>query len=244
VTEPYTIRTEVFEGPLDVLLSLIERRRLLINDVALAEVSQDYLRYLEQHQDFPVAETAQFILVGSTLVLIKSKSLLPVLSLTSEEESSIADLEDRLKKLDLFKTRGRDLAGTWNTQPLFRRSRVRRHEVTFSPLAGVDVRGLHTAIRSVLKSLPVEKRKLTETTVQKVVSLDEMIDRLTERINSSMQLSFRQFSDDTPAGKVNTIVSFLAMLELVRQGVIRVEQETQHGDIRMHADQVSTPHYA
>lgn len=241
--EPYHIRTEAFQGPLDLLLSLIEKRKLLINDISLAEVSGDYLTYLEQHPDFPIAETAQFVLVGSSLLLIKSRSLLPVLSLTQEEQDSIADLEERLKALDLFKSRGKDLQEHFGAVRLHSRRRVRKQQVTFSPLVDASPSGMAAAIERVLHDLPTSKVRLTETTVKKIVSLEEMMDRLTQRINESMNISFREFAGTAPEGKLNLIVSFLAMLELVRQGIVRVEQESAYGDIHMQSDAVGVPRY-
>lgn len=240
--EPYQIHTEVFEGPLDLLLTLIEKRKLLINDIALADVSNDYLTYLEQHQDFPLAETAQFVLVGSTLLLIKSKSLLPVLTLTAEEQVSIDDLEIRLKVLERYRQAGKMLVATHNTTPLYSKRTVRRIQPVFSPLAEMSTVSLREGMRRVLLALPELRPKLADATIEKVISLDEMMVRLTDRINAGLQISFRQFSQ-TAEGKVNLIVSFLAMLELVRQGIIRVEQETHHGDITMHADSVTVPRY-
>ncbi len=242
--DSYKISTEVFEGPLELLLSLIEKRKLLINDISLATVSEDYLKYIEQHPEFPMAETAQFILTGSTLLLIKSKSLLPVLSLTTDEQDSIADLEMRLKALDVFKTRGRDIANSFGHTPLFSGRRVHRTLNVFSPLKDTTQDNMLRSIESVLNNLPEQKQALTEQTVQRVVSLEEMIDRLTRRVNEGMRISFRQFATNAPEGKVNMIVSFLAMLELVHQGIIRVEQESRCGDIHMHCDTVGVPHYS
>jgi segregation and condensation protein A len=240
--EPYKIRTEVFEGPLDVLLTLIEKRKLLINDIALSEVANDYINYLEQHREFPIAETAQFVLVGSTLLLIKSKSLLPVLELTSEEQLSIHELETRLKVLERYKQVAKVVQARFGTTPALSRTPRKNQHVVFSPLKNMTLVELHKAIRSVLDHLPSLAPKLAEATVKKVMSLEQMMERLTTRINEGLQVSFRQFALSSE-GKVNTIISFLAMLELVRQGMIRVEQETKHGDIVMHSDQAGVPRY-
>jgi len=240
--EPYKIRTEVFEGPLDVLLTLIEKRKLLINDIALSEVANDYINYLEQHREFPIAETAQFVLVGSTLLLIKSKSLLPVLELTSEEQLSIHELETRLKVLERYKQAAKLVHARFGATPALSRIPRQNQQVVFSPLRNMTPAELHKAIRSVLDHLPSLAPKLAEATVKKVMSLEQMMDRLTTRINEGLQVSFRQFALSSE-GKVNTIISFLAMLELVRQGMIRVEQETKHGDIVMHTEQTGVPRY-
>src|SRR3989338_11100179 len=95
----YTVSRNVFEGSFDFLLDLIERRKLHIHDISLSEVADDYLSYIETLGEFPTKDAAHFLVIASTLVLIKSRSLLPGLALTPEEETSIDDLEGRLKLL-------------------------------------------------------------------------------------------------------------------------------------------------
>ncbi len=238
----YQLHTDVFEGPLELLLLLIEKRKLLINDIALAEVADDFLKYIERHPEFPVAETAQFVLTGSDLLLIKSRSLLPSLRLSEEEQASVENLEFRLKALERYKKLGVQLQSTYALTPLYSRQRRGVLQVVFSPDPGMHVAGLLDAVRSVLRQLPKEKVALPQAMVQKVVSLEEMMERLSERISASMEVSFRDTSR-TAGSKVNTIVTFLALLELVRQGVVRVEQEAQFGDIRMRSDAVGIPRY-
>ncbi len=239
----YHINTEIFDGPLDLLLALIEKRKLLINDIALSEVANDYLKYVERYDNLPVSETAQFVLVGSTLLLIKSKSLLPVLTLTAEEKDSVENLGLRLKIFDKYKTIAKGLVDMYDKKPLFTRKKISKRKAEFSPDETVNLDNIATSMQSVIKSLPKLKPTLNKTIIQKVISLEDMMERLTDRINSSMQVSFRQFSSDIPEGKLNTIVSFLAMLELVRQGMIRVEQSKMFSDISMQSDVVDVPRY-
>ena len=80
----FEVKHGEFKGPLEVLLDLIEQKKLHINDVALSRVTDDFLEYTRGHGGFPIAEGAQFAFVASALLLIKSKSLLPNLSLTRE----------------------------------------------------------------------------------------------------------------------------------------------------------------
>ena len=82
----FEIQHEQFKGPFELLLNLIEERKLLINEVSLSKVTDDFITYLQQQEKFPMGESAHFILVAATLILIKSKSLLPTLELTSEEQ--------------------------------------------------------------------------------------------------------------------------------------------------------------
>src|ERR1035437_6688374 len=98
----YKIKTNAFEGPFHLLLSLIEERKFFINDLSLAQVTEDYLNYVNKLEKKNTSEISNFIVIAATLILIKSKSLLPNLNLTSEEESDIHNLEDRLKLYELY----------------------------------------------------------------------------------------------------------------------------------------------
>jgi segregation and condensation protein A len=243
VAAPFHVQQEAFQGPLDLLLALIEKRKLLINDISLANVADDFIHYVEQPPEFPLSQTANFVLVGSTLLLIKSKSLLPVLTLTEEEQDSIEDLEHRLKQLEVYKRIAAELKDQFGTTILFERRPTYRRNVEFSPDASMSLAELNTAMDRVLRGLPSEKVPVPEAIVERVMSLEEMIDQLAERVNSSIRTSFREFSQSRGEAKVHVVVSFLAMLELVKQGLVRVEQESQFGDIVMENDQVGVPRY-
>src|ERR1035437_5139128 len=92
----FQIKMAGFEGPFGLLLNLIEKRKLFINDVSLSVVTEDYLSYMNKLGGLPPMEVSSFILVASTLLLIKSKSLLPNLDLTIEEEGDIRSEERRV----------------------------------------------------------------------------------------------------------------------------------------------------
>ena len=94
--EDFKVRVGEFEGPLELVLDLIEKRKMHISDVSLSQVADEFIEYIKSFEEFPIADSADFILVASTLLLIKSKSLLPNLQLTEEEQGSIEDLENRL----------------------------------------------------------------------------------------------------------------------------------------------------
>jgi len=93
--ERFSVETEAFSGPLEALLNLIEDRKLAISEVSLAEVTDAYLAYVEKLPGLPLGETAQFILVASTLLLIKSRTLLPTLTLSDDERESVQELARR-----------------------------------------------------------------------------------------------------------------------------------------------------
>lgn len=239
----FTIRTESYEGPLDVLLDLIEKRKLFINDISLAAVADDFIEYVRSHSEFPLSQTAHFVLVASTLLLIKSKSLLPTLSFTEEEEADVEDLKRRLELHALFKSEAEEVRKQFGKAPLLFPAQDRPQETVFSPDASMSVASLTEAIATVMANLPKGGDKLVKATIKKVVSLEEMIDRLGDRIQKAVSMRFREFSGHGKAEKVEVIVGFLAMLELVKQGIIRVTQDSNFDDILMEHDQIGTPRY-
>src|ERR1700741_5234695 len=101
--QTFSLQTDKFQGPIELLLELIESRKMHISDVSLREVAEAFLSHIESFPELPVADTANFVYVASILLLIKSKSLLPNLELTREEEGSIDELEKRLKLFKLLK---------------------------------------------------------------------------------------------------------------------------------------------
>ena len=150
---PYQVKTAVFEGPLDLLLQLIEKRKLLINDIALSKVADDYIVYIKGLAAFPVGEAAHFVLIASTLLLIKSKSLLPSLELTAEEQGDIHDLELRLKIYQRFKALANLIRPQLGATPLFF-ANPKPASPVFSPSADINLPALLLAVRNTLQNLP------------------------------------------------------------------------------------------
>src|SRR3954470_21241732 len=109
----FSLETEVFQGPLEALLDLIEARKLSISEISLAEVTDAYLAYIEKLPELPLGETAQFILVAATLLLIKSRALLPTLELSSDERESVEELERRLARYALVRKAAKLLRKEW-----------------------------------------------------------------------------------------------------------------------------------
>jgi segregation and condensation protein A len=243
----YRIKTAVFEGPLDLLLDLIEKRKLFINDVSLAAVTDDYIEYVNREGVLELPEAAHFVYIASTLLLIKSKSLLPTLSLTEEEAGDIQDLERRLTLYKRFKELSTDLRRSFGRSPAYFKREVADVSV-FSPGETLTPGALLKAVRRVCAEFP-PLRELTRAVVEKVMSLEEMIDALAARITKSLRMSFKEFSGEGSeksaerGAKLNVIVSFLALLELVKRGAARVEQSAAFDDIVIEADTVEMPRY-
>ncbi len=240
--DSFKIKTPAFEGPLDLLLSLVEKRKLFINDIALSKVTDDFIAYIQNFEAMPMADSAQFILIASTLLLIKSKSLLPALTLTEEEEEGIHDLETRLKIYKRIKDASINVKNLFGNEMIFFQSTQRLPQSVFAPHESMNLLSLAQAIKDIIKALP-KKENIPKAVVRKVVSLEEMIENLTKRITQGLKMKFSDFSSGHKAEKVNVIVSFLAMLELVKQGIIYVTQENNFDDIHMESKEVGVPRY-
>jgi segregation and condensation protein A len=111
------------------------------------------------------------------------------------------------------------------------------------PPKQIDVNLLADIAKQIIASVPIAE-KLEKKVIQRVVSIEEMIGNLSERINKTLKMSFRDFSGMKKEEKVNVIVSFLAMLELVKRGIVNVTQHQDFADIEMESTTVSTPTYS
>jgi len=233
-SESYTVKTTGFEGPFRLLLELVEKRKLFINDVSLAAVTEDYLNYMNKLGGLNHADIASFVVVASTLILIKSKSLLPSLNLTEEEQGDIKSLEERLRLYELFMKLGGNIKNNFGKEMIFAPEERKNELLVFLPDSQITKESMMGFARDCLGSMP-KKVFLPEVEVRKVISIEEMINDLTERIKSSIKMNFKDLHGKivTREEKVTAIVGFLALLELVRQGVLDAVQEIDGGDIIM-----------
>jgi segregation and condensation protein A len=242
---PINVKTDVFEGPLDLLLELIEKRKLLINDVSLASVTDEYIARISSHAELPVGETAEFVALAATLLLIKSRSLLPSLELSHDESRDIKELEYRLAVYQLLKEAARGLGQAKQNAPLFE-GNTPGPEAMFLFDASISFTSLRAAAQTLIEGFP-QQIALPRVAVKKIVSIEEMIEKMAARVSSAFRMSFREFSGTgkhaDPQVKHEIIVSFLALLELVKQGILKAHQGEHFTDIMLEADSVSTPTY-
>lgn len=226
----YEIRLEKFQGPLSLLLQLIEQEELDITQVSLAQVADQFLKYWQQVQELNPEEVADFLVVASRLLLIKSRLLLPNLDFSEEEEAAVLERQLKLYREYLAATRPIDL--------LWRRRQVAYLRSKplwlsgfgkFLPPRGFKVSLLETTMRSILKSLnPLIK--LPEIAMQRAVSLQEKIDHLRQLIIEHVTINWQTLISGS-RDKTEVIVSFLALLELIKQRRLTVEQTDLFGDI-------------
>ncbi|MSR75974.1 MAG: hypothetical protein EXS68_00065 [Candidatus Ryanbacteria bacterium] len=226
----YKVRVKKFEGPLELLYDLIETKKLSINEVSLGSVTEDYFRYIEDLKaklgESYHEELADFLVIASTLILIKSRSLLPGFMLTREEEVDIKELEDRLKAYQIVKHMADALGARVKArQELFGREPLVLVAPSFLPPAkGIDLNRMIFLLREIITAIP-QKNELPQRTVKKIISIEEKIKELEERISSGMVKTFHDFVGNKTE-KVSVVVTFLAMLELIKLGAIAVRQSS------------------
>jgi len=238
--QKFLIRTPAFEGPYELLIQLIEDRKLLVNDLSLAQVTDDFIQHVKSQADFPMEDAADFIQVAATLLLIKSKSLIPDLELTGDEEQDVDDLKHRLEAYEKAREAAKLLSALFGRSVLVSAGE-RTPDVVFAPSKDLTLAGLENALKEALAALEKEEVR-PEVRVRPLVTIEEMMDRLMERVQTSLTMSFKDFSGSAKE-KVEVIVSFLAMLELVKQGAIDVAQHATFSDINITNLKANTPRY-
>ncbi len=235
----FTVTTKEFEGPIDALLKLIERRKLPINDISLAEITDEYIRFVQSLDEESIANKTHFIFIASTLTLIKSKSLLPTLELNEEEEDNIEELKYRLSLLQVYAESAEELKKRFYSRPQFYHATAPKKIVRFDPGPGVGITSLHEALVSVLNEVPDIGPKKKEATIRIAVHIEEMMHSLEKRIRSVISTDFNSFIGGYLNNKnkkeivVYKVVGFLAMLEMVKNGALHVTQEQNFKNIHI-----------
>lgn len=231
-------QTEKFQGPLGLLLQLIESEEMDITEIALAAIADQYVDYVERAENIDPEEIADFLVIAARLLYIKSKALLPYLS-TDEEESEIGDLERQLKMYKEFiEASAKVSALIGRNQPLFapvfNKGGRRGFEAvpSFNPPGRIKSADLETVWRQLLLRLKKQEKKLPEARLEPKVSIDERISHIRGLLAEQLSLSFQRLLEKAQT-KVEVIVNILAVLELVKQRELVFEQEDLFSEIRV-----------
>lgn len=240
----FHIKHEQFEGPVEVLLELIEKRKLFVNDISLASVTDDFILYIQEKGMQP-EHVASFLSVAATLLLIKARSLLPNLELTTEESESITELERRVALYQIITEVSKSIASLYGKKISFE-GIPRSIGVVFAPDPSLTPGMLPSLIEMVAVRVPPPAPKAPEARVFKTISIREVLDTLHERIQRAMSVNFSDIIVQSPDGdskdqKVYVIVSFLGMLELVRRGFVEADQEENFQNIRLQKQEQKEP---
>ncbi len=227
----FEIKLDAFSGPLQLLLELVEKQDLPITEVALAKVTEDYLKHLEANE-VPSSELADFLVVAARLLYLKSAAILPTPPAEEEDAGALA------AQLKLYKE---FVVATEYVDALYRAGRVsygRPVNATKLPVV-TAFRPPENATPSALQSLFATLLKrlepfftLQQTTMHKIVSVQERIKQIREVLLERAQMSFKDITKGA-GSRIEVVVSFLALLELMKQKAIMAVQSSAFGDIEL-----------
>ncbi len=226
------IKIEKFEGPLGLLLQLIERQEMDITEVSLANITDQYIDYVKNSGHIRTEEMADFLVVAAKLLLIKSKALLPYLY--PEEKQEIDEFEQQLKMYQEFLRAAKVIEQIISLENfMFAREFNRRNMLAganiFSPppkLKAENLAEIFSGLISQIKPLA----KLEEKSLAETVRIEDKILAIEQMLLERLKLSFNKVLGDNQS-KTEIIVCFLAILELTKQRNIMVEQADLFGEI-------------
>jgi len=225
-----SVKLQQFEGPLDLLLSLIEQRQLDITQIALAEVTEQFLQYLKNLEKIDPTSLADYLSIAAKLLVIKSKAILPTLELEQEEEDAGFDLEAKLLLYRQFKEVGKYLKLLDNKRKQsFTRSLTFEQKISFYPDPNITSKELHNAIITVLKGLK-ELDSLPKAKLKEAISIQEKIDHLRNMLSDKIETRLSDLLK-TAKNKGEVIITFLALLELIKQKIFVADQEALFADV-------------
>jgi segregation and condensation protein A len=229
------VQVEIFEGPLDLLLHLIKKNEVSISDIPIATITEQYLATLEVMQAFNLDVAGEFLVMAATLIHIKSRMLLPLTDAEEDEEEGADPREELVRRL-LEYQRFKDAADQLErrevlTRDVFVRSVAPAEEVPAPGFREVSVFELLTALKQVLDRLPkdvVHEVMLDKITVREKMTL--LLDHLRAQGKTLFESLFAEVKT-----RMEVVVTFLAMLELVKVRAIRIFQEEATGPIQIEA---------
>ncbi len=234
--EAYPVKLDGFEGPLDLLLHLIKKHELNIYDIPIALITKQYLEYLEVMQELNLDVAGEFLVMAATLIHIKSRMLLP--RPAPEQEDPEEDPREALVRRLIEHQKFKAAAEMLHEKETVRSAQWTRPEQAIAPIAGeepepeleVDLFSLINAFRAVVARA---KQRPTVVLPAEQVSIEGRIEQLLERLSETEACGFEDLFEDV-ATRGDMIVTFLALLEMIRLKVVRVFQPGAFGDIRVY----------
>jgi len=246
--EAYPIRLENFEGPLDLLLHLIRKHEVNIYDIPIALITEQYLQYIELMQELNLDIAGEFLVMAATLIHIKSRTLLPRPptdeELAAEEEDPRETLVRRLLEHQRFKA----AAELLHERETVRSAQWMRSDAAVADVAGEDVEpelevdlfSLLAAFRGVLERARHRPKVILPP---EQVSIESRIEVLLTKLSETEACGFEDLFGDV-SNRGDLIVTFLALLEMIRLKLVRIFQAGAFGEIRVYkrARPADAPH--
>jgi segregation and condensation protein A len=241
----YQVKTEVFEGPLDLLLHLIKKMEIDIYDIPMAQITEQYLLYIQSLSDPKLDEAGEYFVMAATLLSIKSKMLLPKQAEETEDEESPGEEDPRSELVEqlieykkykeaaeLFKVKEQERNLIF-TKPPIDFSRFAPDPAPVGQEGGVTVLDMLAAYQKLLKRKRIKKPMSAKITIRKVTVEEKMKEVLDAIIKSNKRVTFRHFFHHED--RHGMIVTFLAVLELIKNNHIDAEQSGNFQEIYLKA---------
>ncbi len=225
-----TFKIKEFEGPLDLLLHLIQKNKVEITDIPISEITEQYMEYLEEMKRFDIEVTGDFLVMAATLLYIKSRLLLPKQKDEEGEEDPRTELVDRLIEYAKYKEAVEFLSPRQESGRYFfdkapekiQLPKVRYIDVQF------PVSLLFEAFANVMENhelkKPVKKEAFDVIVRREIVSVSDRIKYIHKKFNNKSQIKFEDFFEDVTT-KAQAVSTFLAVLELLTHGNLVLESE-------------------
>lgn len=238
-----TVKLQAFEGPLDLLLHLIDKNKVNIYDIPIVEITNQYMDYIRQMQKRDLNIMSEFLVMAATLLEIKSKMLLPAkINDAGEEEDPREELVQKLLEYKVYKYMAYELKDKQieAQRTMYKPSTVPKEVLEYEPpvniqdlLSDVSITRLHMIFKTIIKKQE-EKVDPIRSKFGKIekeeVSLSDKIGYLEEFIQKKRRFNFRELFSEHKT-KMQIIVTFLAVLELMKTGKITIMQKEVFDDI-------------
>ena len=237
------VKLPVFEGPLDLLLHLIDKNKVNIYDIPIVEITEQYLEYIREMQREDLNIMSEFMVMAATLIDIKCRMLLPKeVNEEGEEEDPRAELVQQLLEYKMYKYMSYELRDRMNeaARTFYKKESIPKEVQAYEPpvntdglLDGLTLERLHERYKTILRRQEdkIDPIRSKFGKIEKEdVSLPEKLDFVTQYAREHKKFSFRNLLEKQH-GKTQVIVTFLAILELMKSGVIRIHQEHTFDDI-------------
>jgi segregation and condensation protein A len=238
ILEAYPVRLHNFEGPLDLLLHLIKKNEVEIHDINIAVITQQYLDAIQLMQELNLDVAGEYLVMAATLIHIKSKMLLPRPETAAAVEGEDGDPRDALVRRLLEHQKFKAAAGLLHEKEQLRSAQWQRPDEVVAHIAGdeyepeleVDLFRLLSAFQAVVDRAKMRPKVLLPP---EEISVEVRIDQLLARLSETDAMGFEDlFADVDDRGGL--IVTFLALLEMIRLKLVRVFQSGTFGPIRVY----------
>lgn len=242
--ESLDIKLQVFEGPLDLLLHLIDKNKINIYDIPIVSITEQYLQYLRSMQELNMDIMSEFLVMAATLIQIKAKMLLPKEEKEEEEEEGDPreELVKRLLEYKMYQYAAEELKELQvdASKMLYKQATIPKEVLVYEEpidlkelVDGLTLTKLHEIFQSVMKRQK-EKIDPIRSRFGKIekeeISVEEKMETIREQMRGLSRIRFRALLE-VQASKVQVVVTFLAILELMKMGALIVRQEQLFGDI-------------